>query len=299
MRLKDHLEKLTYFYEVAKQGSIKEASSVLGITQPSITKSIKILEDAVGADLFVRLPRGVKVTKEGEILLRYCHQLFSQLEDLETRLMSPDDPMAGHLKVGTYDSIAIYFWPKFLRKFLAEFPSLDLELTTDRSQVIQKMVENGELDVGLIIEPQASSQLEVLNLSTDFFQLYCSPKLKAEQSENLKAPIIYMPGALAGESKARLEHIVSAKGDYGSVKHYKTSSLESAKELIINGIGVGLLPKMVAQDALKKRQIVQIQPKGFPKSGIGKHKIGLVYSKHSKNSQVLQGLIGRIKEQAW
>ncbi|MCB0384506.1 MAG: LysR family transcriptional regulator [Bdellovibrionales bacterium] len=299
MRLKDHLEKLSYFYQVGKEGSIKEASSVLGITQPSLTKSIKILEDSVGSDLFVRLPRGVELTKQGRVLFEYCHQLFAGLEDLEARLLAPDDPMSGHLRVGTYDSIAIYFWPKFLRSFLYEFPNLDLELTTNRSHEIQTMVESGELDVGLIIEPQSTAQLGVMDLATDTFQLYAATKMASEQEAQLSAPLIYMPDALAGE-KGRLEHMISAQGgDYGRAKHYGTSSLESAKELVINGIGVGLLPKMVAQDAVKKKRIKQIYPKGFPKSGIGKHRIGVVFAKHKKDSRIMKELFSRLKSHPW
>ena len=76
MNLKDHLEKLEYFYEVAKQGSFKKASQNVYISQPSLTKSIKVLEEAIGEDLFVRFPRGVKLTKRGDILFEFCHDLF-------------------------------------------------------------------------------------------------------------------------------------------------------------------------------------------------------------------------------
>ncbi|MCB0420759.1 MAG: LysR family transcriptional regulator [Bdellovibrionales bacterium] len=296
MYIKDHLEKLNYFFHVARAGSIKEASTQLNITQPSVTKSIQILEDAVGSPLFVRQPRGVMVTQEGQILLEFCHQLFSQLENLEMRLAAPEDPLAGHLKVGTYDSIAIYFWPKFLKTFLAENVNLDIELTTDRSHTIQKMVEEGELDIGLIIEPTEHKHLEVIELGVDSFQLYCSSKLKKDMGDGTQYPIIYMPDALAGGGEKRLIHQMKFSTVKERIKEYRTSSLESAKELITNGIGVGLLPKMVARDSILKKQIVRFQPEWFPKRGVGKHRIGLIFPKRLAASKVMSQLIESIRQ---
>ncbi|MEZ4744109.1 MAG: LysR family transcriptional regulator [Bdellovibrionota bacterium] len=297
MYLQDHLEKLAYFYKVASLGSVKDASKALNLTQPSVTKSIKALEEAIGSNLFIRKPRGMSLTKEGELLKKYCHTLFAQIKDIEVKLKSPDDPLAGSLKVGTYDSIAIYFWPKFLKKFLKKYTKLDLELTTDRSRNIQRQVEAGELDLGLIIEPNPSHLLEVINLSVDTFQLYVSTKMSKSEIESAMTPLIFMPDALADENQNRLAHLLGVRNI--SRKQFKTSSLESAKELVVGGIGIGLLPKMVAEDAIIKKKIKVFRPNYFPKAGLGMHHIGLVFPKYSVNSAPLQTLIEEIKQQDW
>lgn len=297
MYLRDHLEKLNHFYEVARQGSIKEAARVLNLTQPSVTKSIKILEEAVGKALFVRKPRGVILTHEGELLNQYCHTLFSQLEDIEHKLLAPNDPMAGSIKVGTYDSIAIYFWPNFLKRFLKKYKNLDLELTTNRSHQIQKMVEEGELDLGLIIEPRPSNSLEVINLMEDSFFLYASSKMNNKDIESTDTPLIYMSDAVAGHQKGRLEHLLGE--EITTRKHFMTSSLESTKELVLNGLGVGLLPELVAKQLLEKNKIKKVKVKSFPKSGVGKHSIGLVFPAHQKSSKTLFGLIDEIQSEDW
>ena len=297
MSLTSHLEKLSYFYAAAKHGSIKEAAYHLNLSQPSVSKSIKILEEVVGKELLIRLPRGVTLTQEGKILFDYCHTLFAQLKDVEVRLKTPNESMAGSIRVGTYDSIAIYFWPKFLEEFLKKYPLIDLELTTGRSSNVQKMVENGEIDLGLIIEPTVSAGVEVIELATDSFQLYRACKMSAKKASDPNTPLIFMPDAIAGERGSRIIHLLGQIS--ASRKQFKTSSLESTKELILSGIGIGLLPKMVAQSALKKKQITLTQPSNFPKNGIGNHKIGLVCPKHKKETKVLGGLIGEIQKRSW
>lgn len=297
MNLRDHLEKLNHFYEVSKQGSIKEASKMLNLTQPSVTKSVKILEDSIGKSLFVRKPRGVVLTQEGELLNQYCHILFSQLEDIEQKLISPNDPMAGSIKVGTYDSIAIYFWPKFLKGFFKKYPNLDLELTTNRSHNIQNMVEEGELDVGLIIEPKSSSSLDVINLYEDSFYLYASSKMLKKEINSQTTPLIFMSDAVAGNNKGRLLHLLGEQ--LSTRKHFVTSSLESTKELAINGLGLALLPKFVAKEAVSKKKLKPVDVTSFPKAGIGKHSVGLIYPKHQVGSKTLQGLITEIESNNW
>lgn len=302
MNLKDHLEKLPYFFEVAKTGSIRQAAERLYITQPSITKSIKILEDAIGRQLFTRLPRGMVLTQEGEVLLKYCYQLFSHLSDLEKSLAAPNDPMAGSLKVGTYDSIAIYFWPNFLRTFLSKYPKLDLQLTTNRSRTIQQMVEKGELDLGLIIEPEETNQAMTINLGKDQFRFYKSAEKKPIYSAKQDAPLIYMPDAMAGSDQAILDKFIGRlnddpKNQKEERKLYQTSSLESVKELTLNGIGLGLLPKMVANEEVSKGRLKEVRPTAFRGKVIGEHNLGIVYSKHRENSPVLIKLIEELQSQ--
>lgn len=292
MNLTDHLEKLKYFHEVAKLGSLKKASETVYISQPSLTKSIKVLEDVIGSPLFTRLPRGMKLTKEGEILHSHCQKLFSSVQDMEQELAHPDDPLAGSLRIGTYDSISIYFWPKFLQKFLVKHKKLDIELSTGRSKEMQTKLESGELDLILIVDPKASQGIEVEILKKDRFRFYQSAKNKKVYKSIKNAPIIAMPTASAGiQSIKDLLH----KSSFENRKVYSTSSLESAKELTINGIGIGLLPEMVAKSSIENKKIVEIKLDDFPKNGVGPHTIGIAYHTYRKDSELIKELVKAIK----
>ena len=160
MNLTDHLEKLKYFHEVARLGTLKQASETVFISQPSLTKSIKILEEVIESPLFIRMPRGMKLTHEGELLYSYTQKLFASIADMEQKLSHPEDPMAGSLRIGTYDSIGTYFWPKFLKSFLNRYKKLEIELTTGRSSEMQTQLEAGKLDLILIVDPKASENIE-------------------------------------------------------------------------------------------------------------------------------------------
>ncbi len=291
MKLLDHLEKLRYFYEVANCKSMKKAAEKVFITQPSLSKSIKLLEEVIGHELFVRLPRGVRLTTEGETLYSYCHELFNSLEDLEKRLDHGDDPMAGSLRVGTYDSIGIYFWPDFLKDFLPKYPNLSLDLTTGRSSHMREKLENGEVDIAFIVRPVEGAQVDVVKIYEDRFKFYEMSRGKKVYSSIDDAPLILMVESLG--ASGGVDQFLGEVNMLGR-KVYQTSSLESAKELCLKGLGIGLLPELVAQSLVKSKKIKEVKVKGF-KDGLFPHDIGILIHKSRKNSILVKQVIESIK----
>jgi DNA-binding transcriptional LysR family regulator len=293
MYLHEHLEKLRYFHQVAKLGSMKRASEAVFVTQPSLSKSIKILEEVIGQELFVRLPRGVRLTEYGEILYQYCHELFSSLKDLEKRLESSEDPMAGSLRVGTYDSIGIYFWPKFLKEFLPKYPNLSLEISTGRSAHMQELLDKGELDLILIINPKRTSQTIIEPLKKDVFKFYKSTKKKTVFTSIENAPLILMPDSF--EPGANIKEKLGAF-NVEERKIYKTSSLESVKELTVNGLGLGFLPESVCSEHVGKGALEVVDLGKGSKTGLFPHTIGLGFQKSRKDNPLVSRVIAEIKE---
>ncbi len=293
MYLREHLEKLHYFYEIAHLGSMKRAAEAVFVTQPSLSKSMKILEEVVGHELFIRLPRGVKLTQAGEVLFNYCHELFSSLKDVEQKFKSLDDPMAGSLRVGTYDSIGIYFWPGFLKKFLSKYPNLSLEMSTGRSREMQSLLENGELDLIVVINPQKGPQTIVEKLNDDSFKFYQTTKKKTLFSDTKTAPLVLMPDSFAPAQSLK-EKMAAFKVDERKI--YSMSSLESVKELTLNGLGLGFLPEFVAHSFVEKNLLEEVDLGHGSKKGLFPHSLGLAYHKSRQGHPLVETLITEIKE---
>lgn len=294
MFLKDHLEKIQYFYAVAQAGNISRASKGLGLSQPSVTKAIKILEDVVGHELFIRQPRGMKLTAKGEILYQFGHQFFAQLTQIEQELTKDEDEMDVSLKVGTYDSIAQYFWPKFLNSLLKQYPKLKIELVSDRSHRIEEMVKSSQLDLGLIVNPNRKEGLLYETYDTDYFSLYegqLEKKADKIYHDFASAPIIYMPGSVDINADKERDLLVKAIKYFPNNQIYKTSSLETAKALALQGLGLALLPHNVAAAEVESRKLHKSNYPGFPKAGLCKHNIEFVFSKYRAQSSAIKNII--------
>jgi DNA-binding transcriptional LysR family regulator len=282
--IEDHLEKLKYFHEIAKQGSFSRASAVLYITQPSLTKSVKVLEESIGKKLFVRTPKGVLLTDEGSILFNYTIEMFSKVEEVETLLVSNKNAMSGTIHIGTYDSVSVYFWPHFIKYIYKIYPKLKIRLTTDRSVKILNELENGSFDLALTIDPKISRYLKQEVIAYDHFDYYtCVNKSERMFSSFENASIIYME-----ESISSSDFMDNINNDN---KAYKVSNLESAKALALNGIGVAILPNFVAKDEVKRKGLVRIKSKAFPSLDTTKHPLTVSYAKDREKSVIIQNVV--------
>jgi molybdate transport repressor ModE-like protein len=291
MFLKDHIEKIQYFYAVAQEGNISRASKKLGLSQPSVTKAVKVLEDVIGADLFIRLPRGMKLTQKGETLYQFGHQFFAQLAQVEQELTKNEDEMDIELKVGTYESLAQYFWPDFLNSLLKKYPRLKIELISQRSHQIEEMVKSSQIDLGLIVNPNRKEDLEYETYDSDQFELFEATKVKPLYTDYISAPLIYMPGSLNPNLDLERDQLVKVLKGFNQKQIYKTSSLETAKALALKGLGIALLPSNVASIEVASKKLKKVLYGNFPKQGICKHKIEFVYSRYRSDSQAIKNII--------
>lgn len=301
MKLNDHLEKIPYFLAIARLGSFQAATLELHLTQPSLSKSIKILEDCLETKLFHRHSKGVTLTPEGEVLYREGLKLIQQADGITRELANPKDPFADTIRIGTYDSMLIYFWSSFLKKFSKRHPNLRFEIKTMRSRDIQKAIEEDDLDFAFIISPRPAKNLELIHLEQDQFYFFESTLKNKAYSTLASAPLILMEQSFSTirEDFEAIKSLLS-RDKSNARKIYSVSSLESVKELCLNGLGVGVLPCFVAAQELKAKRL-KIVPLSQTKidQGFGQHDLSIIYKKQWSSSPTIQDLVVQMQSHAW
>lgn len=148
MRLPDlDLDLLRGFVTVAERGGFTAAGQALGLTQSAISLKVKRLEELLGKPVFVRGPRRVTLTREGETLLAYARRMLALNEEAVRRFLTP--PIEGRLRLGVAD----HFVPRHLAPVLARvartWPELRLEVQVGRSQALRAALAREELDLVL------------------------------------------------------------------------------------------------------------------------------------------------------
>lgn len=141
---------LTVFREVAARGSLSGAAQHLGCTQPAVSRQISALEQATGAHLFDRLPRGVRLTDEGRCLLAHAEAVLDRIAAARQDLENIRDLDAGRLRTGAFDSADAALVPTALAAFRTAHPGVSLSLLEGNSAALIARLENGEIDVAVI-----------------------------------------------------------------------------------------------------------------------------------------------------
>lgn len=143
-------EWLEIFREVAARGSLTAAAQSLGYTQPTVSRQLSALEDELGAKLFDRMARGVRLTEEGHALLAHTGAVLGNLAAARTAIEDLRTLDAGRLRIGAFDSADATLVPRALAAFRAAHPRVALSLTEGSSVPQLDRLRAGELDVAVV-----------------------------------------------------------------------------------------------------------------------------------------------------
>ena len=141
------LSQVRYFNAVARHGSFSAAAKALGITQPGLTKAVRRLEVSLDCALFIRLPRGVALTQQGEALLRYASLLDVQLQDARKEVRALADGAVGELRIGAGPSWLSRALPRIVAELTAEYPQLSFHVVGGYNSTLIESLSNGDLDL--------------------------------------------------------------------------------------------------------------------------------------------------------
>lgn len=144
-----HSRKLLYINEIARCGSIRKAAARLNVASSAVNRQILALEEEIGAPIFERLPRGLRLTAAGELCVEHIRDVLKNYERLESRIRSLKMPQAGKVSLVTTVGLASGPLPSIIARFIEEHPRVRLQLRNDGGSTTINPVLTGEVDLGL------------------------------------------------------------------------------------------------------------------------------------------------------
>lgn len=142
---------LQYFLAIAREQSISGAAEFLHISQPTLSRQIKDMEDELGKQLFIRGNRKIVLTEEGMLLRRRAEEIVNLAKKTEKEIMSNDNIITGDIYIGAGESAAIELIAKTATLLTQRYPSIHYHLSSDDSIDILEQLDKGLIDFGLII----------------------------------------------------------------------------------------------------------------------------------------------------
>lgn len=196
------LRHLHYFLTLCEELHFSEAAFKIGISQPTLSQQIRVLEGEVGVPLFDRLGKKTVQTEAGLILQRYAIKAIKELENAQTAIDDLKDAYSGTLHVAVLPSDLDYHLTELLVAFHRDFPSVHIEVIP--SIDIPNKVLLNEVDIGLALVELAHSQLTARPIFKESYCLFVSKKShlatrkKIEISELADIPLILYPKGFYG-----------------------------------------------------------------------------------------------------
>ena len=158
------LNQLRYFVAVAELRHFTRAARNLRIAQPSVSRAIRVLEEELGTPLFHRMKGNVALTSAGEVLLPWARRVLADVDGAALEVRELADLRRGRLAVGATPSLTTTLLPPALARFHAAFPGVELVLHEAGSRDLVRELEQGALDIALVILPLRHEMLETTPL---------------------------------------------------------------------------------------------------------------------------------------
>ncbi|MBO8162253.1 MAG: LysR family transcriptional regulator [Brevibacillus sp.] len=252
---------LLTFREVAKWQNFTKAAAALGYAQSSVTAQIQNLENIFRVVLFERWGRKIRLTPEGEHLLRYAEQVLALLEEAKARL-ADSAHVPATITMGTVESLAAFYLPPYVQRFRRAYPEIKLLLRPGICSDLRQGVKEGSYDFAIILdELQKHPDLEVIPLKEEELVLIssCDHRLasaKQVQPEDLAEETLIVTEA-GCSYRAMLEAVLRNAGVVPETS-LEFGSLEAIKQCVAHGMGVALVPRICAADEVSRGELREL-----------------------------------------
>jgi DNA-binding transcriptional LysR family regulator len=239
-----NLERLELFLKIVDTGTVSGAGREANLTQPAVSRSLKLLEEELGADLFDRQGRGLLLTAAGRALIPCARQLVRDNERARLQVQRAANDAYFDLRIGAVDSLGTHVLPGCLSWLQAEHRDLKLKLWMGRTQSLLERVERGTLDLAFVAYSGPPSE-RASRIGTYGLKYYgqrarfAALATLTSELELRQLPVVEIE-ALPGQPS-----LIHADADAFAV----TQNLSAVKALVLAGLGVGqLLPFMLSED---------------------------------------------------
>ena len=259
------LRHLAALEPVAREGTIGRAAVSLGYTQSAISQQIQTLERLVGERLLERPggPRAVSLTEAGALLLRHAESIIARLHAAQADMAALSQGQSGALRIGTFQSVGAKVLPNVMRRFLAAWPHVELELTESASDDdLLRLIERGELELAFAMLPTLEGPFESEEILRDPYVLLVPADHELgglERTSIAELGDLTLIGNRACRSTALAEGELVQRGVTVDVA-FRSDDNGTVQGLVGAGFGAALVPLLTVDPNDARVSVLEIEP---------------------------------------
>ena len=155
---------LRYFLTVAREGSITGAADFLHVTQPTVSRQLKELEQKLGKNLFTRSSHNIILTDEGMLLRKRAEEIVDMVDKLEAEFSSMEETISGDVYIGGGETDAMKRIARVIKALQVSYPNIRYHLYSGNEDDVTERLDKGLLDFGLLIHPADLSKYNYINI---------------------------------------------------------------------------------------------------------------------------------------
>lgn len=286
------INSFLYFQTVAKYENMSKAAEELHLSQPALSKSISMLEEHLGVELFDRNGRSIKLNRYGKFFLERTELILREIERAKEDLTNLVSPGHGEVSLGFMHTLGLEVIPSLMMEAKKRFPQMRFQLSQSNSSVIMKKLELGELDLCLVSSLESSKNVHWEKLWEEELFLIVPKDHPLSQSKKVKISDFAEEPFISIKKGNSLRNYVDAiykREGFQLNVAFEGEEVHTVAGLVESGLGVSLIPQIKGLDQYDV-QIIRVDAKDC------KREIGLSYIKHRYMSEAVKQFIVFVKE---
>ncbi|ERI07391.1 LysR family transcriptional regulator [Aneurinibacillus aneurinilyticus] len=287
------LRQLEYFRSVCQELHFTRAAEKIGISQPSLSQQIRLLEHEIGTPLFDRIGKKTALTESGRLLLKYTQNIFHELEQAQAAIKELNGLQRGSISIGTLLTVENYLIPPTLLNFHRLYPAIKISVLGLRTGDIRKNLLENKLDIGIVFLPMEDSELETISLYKEELALAVpnGHSLEGEDAVDLEV-LRTTPSILLPETYFVRQLINKSCSNLGFLPQpiFEITTMESLINMVVKGVGVTILPKPYLECLNNNKiRVIPILNSNLVRE------VGIVYRKDKYMSAAIRIFIDELK----
>lgn len=243
--------QLTYFLAAAQTQNFRKAAELCLVAQSALSRQIAALEDELEVELFARKKKRVTLTPAGQEFAIHVRNAMEQLQEGQQLLTELRAGQRGTIVLGCIESLATSFLPELFASFHQHYPNVRLKVRVNHTDELVTLVEQGEVELGLILDPRLQSELLIIKklFRQPLHLLVSAQHPLAQKAATVTLEQIATEPLLLLDETSRMGQItqrIFAQRGLALRPLVEIESVEGLKEMVRQGIGVTLtLPALI------------------------------------------------------
>ncbi|MBI2167019.1 MAG: LysR family transcriptional regulator [Candidatus Omnitrophica bacterium] len=249
------IRELKIFRDIAQEKNFVKAAKLNFLTQPSISSHLKHLEEELGVRLFERVPRKVKLTHEGELLLPHVEEVLLKCGNLKTLISRLSGIPKGDIRIATVYSIGMYELAPALKQFIRTYPDIHVHLQYRRSDIIYDLLLEDKIDLGMVAYPEDRVKIKVTPFGNDHLVLITPPHHPLAKQKSIRLKRIEGENFIAFDSGIPTRETVDQTLEQRGIKvqvRMSNENIDTLKRAVEVGLGISIVPSKTITEEVRK-----------------------------------------------
>lgn len=244
------------FVEIVRAGGIGAAARKLNRQQPSISAALKRLEEQIGATLLLRSASGVEVTEAGKAVLALCEDMLESVQLMPHQVAQATKRVAGIVRIQIVSGLVSPEFDEAIASFHRRHPAIHIEIRVSPWRQVLDAIEQGDVEMGVGYDSSVRRNLLYEPLLVERQQLYCSRSNPYFGYRLSRLHELRDEGfVLTGDDEIELITHLRRRYRLGTRVNGLAEDINEARRLIVQGVGIGFLPVLAAQEDVEKGRL--------------------------------------------